>query len=387
MKPRPLRKIVCSMCRAKPYPRCSSYAKDALERALNAKNPDKVRIKNARRAYNMTPAGIQEFIDAGNMREADKYKRIRSSYIAIAKRESEIKSDLKYEPFKVDYDPFMKSVSKNMHLALDTLNSNLEGKEVIQRRKEQHQKRLAEIETQYQKDVQGKSREEINVLKKKRQEDRKNAQTNWRQMEWLGFEFENAIQDIPDNKVIQWHGPVYSYQKPNGGKSNVRIDAWIVNEKGEKKPLDAKFHAWENSKGEPNYDVPLNDARAIRDCIEEHGVFYLLVAKADCEYDKDGSFKNWSYQLSGKKPSSSGSKNSRIRKTGAKVREYSVYAITKEHLPAEDGTIINDGKPRLKHFSQGKQQSGASRESKYSLNIGKNGLIPIMKFTTPHGQK
>jgi len=385
MKPRPLRKIVCSMCRAKPYPRCSSYAKEALQRALNAKNPDKARIKNAQRAYNITPAGIQEFIDAGNFREAAKYKRIRSSYIAIAKREAEVKSDLKYEPFKVDYDPFMQSASKNIHLALNSLADTLEGKEVIQRRKEQHQKRLVEIEEKYRQDAQGKTREEIKALTAQRKIDRKNAQTNWKQMEWLGFEFENAIQDIPDNKAIQWNGPVYSYDKGNGRKSKVRIDAWIMNEKGEKKPLDAKFHAWANSKGEPNYEVPLNDARAIRDCIEEHGVFYLLVAKADCNYDHDGSFKNWSYSLSGRTPVATG-KNSRIRKTGAKVREYSVYAITKEHLPAEDDTVDNDGKPRLKHFSQGKQQSGAAREGKYSLNIGKGGLIPIMKFTTKHGQ-
>jgi hypothetical protein len=374
------------MCRAKPYPRCSSYAKKALERALNAKKQDKERIKKAKRAYNITPAGIQEFVDAGNMREAEKYRRIRNSYIAIAKREAEVTSSLKYEPFKVDYDPFMKSVSKDVHLALDALSANLEGTEIIKKRKEQHERSLAAIEEKYKKDIQGKTPQEVMQLKIQRHSDRAKAQTNWRQMEWLGFEFENAIQDIPGNKVIQWDGPVYSYPNPGKKTSKISIDAWIVNDKGEKKPLDAKFHAWENSKGEPNYDVPLNDARAIRDCIEEHGVFYLLVAKADCQYDRDGSFKEWTYKLSGKKPSSSAG-NSRIRKTGAKVREYSVYAITKEHLPAEDGTTPQDGKPRLKYFSQGKQQSGAARAIKYSLNIGKNGLIPIMKFTTPHGQQ
>lgn len=347
---------------------------------------DSVRIKKAQRAYNMTPAGIKAFVDAGNLKEAEKYRRIRQSYIEIAKREKEIDSTLKYEPFKVEYDPFIKGISKNIHLALDSLNASLEGKEVIAQRKAQHEKRLAEIEEKYKKAKQGKTSEEIFALNVQKRHERRLAQTNWKQMEWLGFEFENALQGIKDNNVIQWHGPEYSYKSPTNRNSKVRIDAWLTNDKGEKKPLDAKFHAWENSKGEPNYDVPLNDARAIRDCIEEHGVFYLLVAKADCEYDYDGSFKEWAYQIAGKKSSSSG-KNSRIRKTGAKVREYSVYAITEEHLPTDDESARADGKPRLKIFSQGKQQSGAERAEKYSLNIGKNGLIPIMKFTTPHGKK
>lgn len=372
------------MCRPKPYPRCSSYAKEALARAIESK--DSVRIKKAQRAYNMTPAGIQAFVDAGNLKEAEKYRRIRHSYIEIAKREQEIDSTLKYEPFKVEYDPFIKGISKNIHLALDSLAITLEGKEVIQRRKEQHEKRLAEIDAKYTQAKQGKTAEEIFALKVQQRHERRMAQTNWKQMEWLGFEFENALQGINGNNVIEWHGPVYSYKSANNRTSKVRIDAWLTNDKGEKKPLDAKFHAWENAKGEANYHVPLNDARAIRDCIEEHGVFYLLVAKADCKYDRDGSFKEWSYQLAGKKPTSN-SKNSRIRKTGASVREYSVYAITEAHLPVDDESQNADGKARLKVFSQGKQQSGASRAEKYSLNIGKDGLIPIMKFTTPHGQK
>jgi len=73
------------MCRRKPYPRCSSHATKRLNSALQTGDPEL--IKEAKRDYFTSPAGIRELREAGKEELANKYARRREALIAQAKRQ------------------------------------------------------------------------------------------------------------------------------------------------------------------------------------------------------------------------------------------------------------------------------------------------------------
>lgn len=376
------------MCYAKPGPRCSGHAKQRLNKALES--GDAARIREARREYNITPQGIAELKDAGN-RRVYKYfvaqRRARMERYRIEKAGVDNKG-LLYESFYPD--EHLDAHVPQMFEALSKIDTHLDGKETIQQMKSTYEnkiaaatakrdKTLALLKTNLASDIDGKTpaeraeirreyRAEVRKARASFQDDKKNAPQNWRQMEWLGFYFEEQMKDSDHNSVVNGHGPRFG---------NVEIDSWIGDESN-RKPVDIKFHSMNNAKGHAQVEVPLNDADAVNRCIEEHGVYYLLIAKADCQYDTDESFKKWREELQGGAGKASlenaaNGKVSRLRKTGADIREFSLYAITKDNMD------------KLGNFSQGTQHSGAARNVKYSLNFGREGLRPIMKFTTAYG--
>lgn len=376
------------MCYAKPGPRCSGHAKQRLNKALES--GDSARIREARREYNITPQGLAELKDAGN-RKIYKYfvaqRRARMERWRIEQAGVDNKG-LLYESFYPD--AHLDAHVPQMFEALSKINTHLDGKETIQSMKTGYETKIAAaneklaakldtLKTQLESDFDGKSpaekapiraayRAEVRAARAAYKLEKKNAPQNWRQMEWLGFYFEEQMKDSDHNSVVNGHGPRFG---------NVEIDSWIGDENN-RKPVDIKFHSMNNAKGHAQVEVPLNDAEAVNRCIEEHGVYYLLIAKADCQYDTDESFKKWREELQGgagraSLENAANGKVSRLRKTGADIREFSLYAITKDNMD------------KLGNFSQGTQHSGAARNAKYSLNFGREGLRPIMKFTTPYG--
>lgn len=72
------------MCRAKPYPRCSSHARERLHAALAS--GDRERIRRARRDWYTSPAGITELRQAGQVEEAAKFEARRARLIRKAKQ-------------------------------------------------------------------------------------------------------------------------------------------------------------------------------------------------------------------------------------------------------------------------------------------------------------
>lgn len=376
------------MCYAKPGPRCSGHAKERLNKALESGN--KARIREAKREYNITPQGIAELKASGN-RRVYKYfvaqRRARMERYRIEKAGVDNKG-LLFESFYPD--EHLDSFVPQIITALSKVEGHLDGKETVKGMKETYETKIAAankkrddsleiLKTKLDADLEGKDsserveirnayRAEVRKVRAEYQQEKKNAPQNWRQMEWLGFYFEEQMKDNDHNSVVNGHGPRFG---------NVEVDSWIGDENN-KKPVDIKFHSMNNSKGHAQVEVPLNDAAAIDRCIEEHGVYYLLIAKADCQYDTDESFKKWREELQGgagraSRENAENGKVSRLRKTGADIREFSLYAITKDNMD------------KLGNFSQGTQHSGAARNVKYSLNFGREGLRPIMKFTTAYG--
>jgi hypothetical protein len=338
------------------------------------------RSKIALRDYRLTTAYIKSLLEAGDTDKANYLQsklNARLNNYEMAQTGIDMRG-LLYEPFR--NDEHLKKAAPAMAKAFSEIDEFLDGKETISNLKKAYDEAVAEAEQKFLDtkkvlDTQmesgsdkGQYRIKMNEANELRKSEIKDAQNGWQQMEWLGFHFENLMKKSLDNTVIQNDGPRF-------GSST--IDSWIHVD-GVKKPVDLKFHSMNNRQGRAQVKVPLNDAEAVEACIAEYGVYYLLVAKADCEYDSDGSFKKWRENIQGG-PSKVSLENialkrsSRVRKTGARIREFSIYAITAENLPM------------LSNFKQGKQHSGAERKRKYILNFGVGGITPIVKFSTSYG--
>lgn len=189
------------------------------------------------------------------------------------------------------------------------------------------------------------------------------VKTNWRQTEWLGWNFENSIIKATGYSKVGGKGELFGHTV---------IDTMIGSE-GNTLPMDVKFHSMYRSDGTANTRVILNDRKAVDACIEKYGAFVVLVAKASVDYDHSGEIKALHNELKGRRTKSA-SRNSRLMKSSARVKEYAIYVIT-----AKNKHMLDD-------FKQGSQQSGKSRNPKYSLYFGKGGMPPVVKFVTEYGR-
>lgn len=90
------------MCYPKPGPRCSPHARANLEKAVAS--GDHAAIDAARRAYNVTPDGIQELRDAGRDLEADISVNIRQQQFTML-AEAKAKAKAEGVPFTRSTEP------------------------------------------------------------------------------------------------------------------------------------------------------------------------------------------------------------------------------------------------------------------------------------------
>lgn len=188
------------------------------------------------------------------------------------------------------------------------------------------------------------------------------SKTNWRQTEWAGWHFENLIVNSGESS-FGGDGKAY-------GRSvlDTTIDVG-----GKRLPLDVKTHSMNDRHGKANCTILLNDQDAVKQCIEDYGVYLILVAKAKCEYDMSGDLKKFHNSIKDRVSTPSLSGRKRVMKEKFDIVEFSIYAVTKETLP------------NLTEFNQGRQASGHDRNPKYSMFFGKGGFVPIVKFVTEYG--
>jgi len=129
--------------------------------------------------------------------------------------------------------------------------------------------------------------------------------TQWRQMEWAGFYFEEKVREILNE----------AYPTPPVGGPRVRFGNTVFDYASPTRVWDAKAHTAMRSlrpDGEPYRDSAdavswLNDARAMRECVELQGLGFL-VAEGLSRLDVTGEFKQWHKALA--------------TGDGKKVREY-----------------------------------------------------------------
>jgi len=167
---------------------------------------------------------------------------------------------------------------------------------------------------------------------------REGGSTQWRQMEWPGFYFEEKARQIlneayPTPPVggpqVRWGRTPFDYA------SHSRV--WDAKAHTEKKvflprdgspPKAGTRHAW------------LNDAQAVRACVHEQGLGFLIVDGL-AGFDHTGAFRAWhtSYGLSGGRPLSG-----YVPATGtSRARKSDFWPMTLRAIWIEDSASLDAG--------------------------------------------
>lgn len=147
---------------------------------------------------------------------------------------------------------------------------------------------------------------------------RENGSTKWYGSEWAGWFFEEQVRTILNEK----------YPTPPVGGPRVKYGSTEFDYASPTRVWDAKAHTAWNQNYPPDSTRPkratspfwLNDARAMRECVEEQGLGFLIVDGV-ASLDVDGRFREWiaAYGAAhGKRPSGyvASTGTSRPRKVG-----------------------------------------------------------------------
>jgi hypothetical protein len=176
------------------------------------------------------------------------------------------------------------------------------------------------------------------------------ADYQWRQMEWIGWYFEYAARSALIRSLGGQAGPrfgstAFDYQRKH---------VW-----------DLKAHPRNSSRGVRSDLLILNDAEAMDLCAERYGGVGFIVAEGEAVYDADGAFKAWHDALKGGMSAYEVQRvrrgaGSRIRKSAFRIQQYSAVYLRPEHL----GLGIRDG--WLRYFQEGMRNAdGSPRRRKY----------------------
>jgi hypothetical protein len=173
----------------------------------------------------------------------------------------------------------------------------------------------------------------------------KEANFNWRQMEWWGFYFEHlCYQRLGDTFTIP--GDKYGKTKTScfDIKSSINWD------------LKAKA-----IKSDDHRSI-LNDTEAMNLSVKKYGAHGLVIALCDVEYnDVNRSFQQWHQELKGGKSKYEINREqrtsvSRYRKTKAELQEILFLVVTSKNISS------------LGIHHQGRNSNGKPRPPKYMLD-------------------
>ena len=171
----------------------------------------------------------------------------------------------------------------------------------------------------------------------------KEADYNWRQMEWWAFYFEYMVKKMLGDK----------FSFPGDQYDNVLFDL-----KGEIN-WDLKAKAIKSD----DHKVILNDKSAMEQSIEKSGYHGEIIALCDVEYnDNDRSFQKWHTELKGGKSNYELAREkrtsvSRYRKTNAELTEIVLLIFKADDLDL------------LAIMKQGRNSNGKPRPEKYMLDL------------------
>ena len=172
----------------------------------------------------------------------------------------------------------------------------------------------------------------------------KEANYNWKQMEWWAFYFEYKVKQLLKDSHIS----------PGDKFDTVKFDLKTeIN-------WDIKASAIKSQ----NHKIILNDTSAMEQSIQNYGYHGEIIGLCDVEYnDEDRSFQKWhtglkgglsNYEIKrGKRPNSF----SRYRKTSAELMEIVYVVFRKEDLEKLDIMV------------QGRNSNDRPRPTKYMLNL------------------
>lgn len=174
----------------------------------------------------------------------------------------------------------------------------------------------------------------------------RNKYSNARQTEWPGFYFEFSA--LPALRGKYGGGPI-------------RYGSTIFDYNGQR-TWDLKTHSSANNK---SHYAPLNDSLSIQEAVKDGGLGFIVLS-GEPVFENEQEFYEWhNYELR-KNARSDRSRNSRRLKTG--FNPMSIDFIFIENLESLEYLKQNN---IIRNFNQGRQQGGASRKMKYSLDLAK----------------
>jgi len=183
----------------------------------------------------------------------------------------------------------------------------------------------------------------------------KESDDQWRQMEWWAFYFEFVSKKLLSK----------DFQIPGDKYGNTTFDL------KRKINWDFKAHAIKSN----CHRAILNDAKAMRDSICEHGKHGEIIALCDVEYnDDDRTFQKWHSMLKGglsayEKQRVNRTCVSRYRKTSAVLTEILLIELTANDLD------------KLAEMKQGRNSNGKPRPIKYVLDLEDIDSLKVKKIT------
>lgn len=176
----------------------------------------------------------------------------------------------------------------------------------------------------------------------------KEANYNWRQMEWWSFYFEYlCFQRLSDQ-----------FQIPGDCFGKVKTASFDL-----KRTINWDIKA-KAIKSDDHRSI-LNDLAAIQQSVEKYGAHGLIVGLCDVEYnDNQRTFQQWHEELKGGK--------SRYEKERIQRTSISRYRKTRADLREILFLIINKENERfLEIYHQGRNSNGQPRPPKFMLNYEK----------------
>ncbi|MBI3158408.1 MAG: hypothetical protein HYZ26_02270 [Chloroflexi bacterium] len=174
----------------------------------------------------------------------------------------------------------------------------------------------------------------------------KEANFNWRQMEWWGFYFEHLCREAL-KRDFAIPGDQY------GSRRTASFDA--------KRTINWDFKA--KAIKSDDHRAILNDCAGMQASINQYSAHGLVLALCDVEYnDENRSFQKWHEELKGGKSRYTLEREqrtsvSRYRKTRADLQEILFLVVTARNVD------------RLSVYSQGRNSNGRPRPPKFMLDL------------------
>ncbi len=174
----------------------------------------------------------------------------------------------------------------------------------------------------------------------------KEADFNWRQMEWFGFYFEHLVRQDP---VLS-----DAFGERAEIIENTAFDGFAS------VPWDLKTHVTRDRSGNTQPRVILNDEDAIDEAVQRYGSVCVAILIGAAEFDEDGSFYAWHQALKGGQSVyqlSDPSRRRRVRKSAFLPQKLAIFELGQDDLAL------------MGRMNQGRNSNGEPRPPKYMLDL------------------
>ena len=181
----------------------------------------------------------------------------------------------------------------------------------------------------------------------------KEADYNWKQMEWQGWYFEYEAFTALTGELGGDVGPTFDSTAFDYQRDHV----W-----------DLKAHSTTTPSGNERRDMYLNDKTSVEDCIRANDGIGFIVAHGDPEYDDDDrSFYHWHQELKGGKSDYVKRREERDAPSRERKRAFHLDRISAYFVATIDALREGEEDGWIRPRSQGRNADGSERPKKYAL--------------------